>query len=151
MGVRIDFEMFGEKQFSREIERVGERATDARPLFETIRDDWMKWNAEQFMSQGARASGGWEELATSTIRRKGHDVILIATGGLFNELTTPGNVDIYDDWMHMKLPDREDEIGTYHQSGTENMPQRRPLEFTDLDRKNMVRRIQSWVIRGELI
>jgi len=149
--VRVEFEMLGEKQFSRELLRVGSRAVDARPAFGSIADDWIDWIEEQFVSQGSRGSGGWADLAPSTVRGKGHDTILVDTGGLMREATDRGNVLITDTFMHYSLPDREDQIGRFHQSGTERMPQRRVVEFTDMDRRVMVRKIQSWVLTGRLL
>lgn len=154
MGVQVTFEMFGEKQFEREILRVGERADDARPLFMKLADDWVRWNDIQFNSEGARASGGWEPIKPATLiakLRKGLDPrILHATGALRDALTDKGNIDITDSWMHLKIPDEVEEYGRYHQAGTSNMPRRRPLEFTEADRRVMTRRIQAWLINGEL-
>lgn len=146
----LDLKVFGEEQFAREILRVGERGAHPKPVLEKIKGDWVMWNMEQFVSQGARSSGGWDKLAESTIKAKGHNIILFDTGGLEAEVTDPSNIDVGDDWLHLTLPDREDRIGGFHQGGTRHMPQRRVIEFTELDKREMVRDIQLWVIKGEL-
>lgn len=149
--MRITFTVLGEDQFSRDILRVGERGADMRPAFAMIADDIVEWNAQQFMSQGARASGGWEELAASTVKAKGHDTILIDSSDLFHEMINRSNFMITDSFLHFKPPAEQARIGAFHQSGTVNMPQRRVIEFTELDRRQMVRRMQAWALDGRLI
>ena len=154
--MRITFEMLGETQFEREILRVGNRGGDARPAFRTIRHLWEEWNAQQFESEGSRASGGWAQLADSTVLSRGSaHPILHLTGALEDALT--GGLEehtlITDDFMHMLLPDGDGEpgqYGSYHQSGTSRMPQRRPVEFTTHDREEMLKVLQRWVITGEV-
>lgn len=149
--MRIEFHVLGEDLFAREILRVGDRGGDARPAFELIADLWTDWNEEQFVSEGRRASGGWEPLAESTVRSKGSPgPILFESGDLFRELTDRRNITVTDSFMHLSIDDDVDEYGRYHQSGTSKIPQRRPLEFTDLDRRHMIKVIQQWVVTGTL-
>lgn len=150
--MKISFEMLGEKQFERELLRAGLRADDARPVLEQIADWWMEWTEEQFITEGRRSSGGWEELAPSTVRSRGGAAhpILVQSGRLMRELTRRTNVHVTDSFAHLSIPDAEDEYGRYHQTGTSKMPQRRPIEFTQADRIRMTRAIQRWVVTGEL-
>lgn len=152
MGVRISFTVIGEEQFAREILRVGERATAAgvRPVLSKIRRDWILWNREQFASQGARGSGGWAPLKPETVAAKGHSTILLETGRLWDALTNISNIDMGDDWLHLTLPNEVEDYATYHMTGTEHMPQRRPMEWTERDRREMIKDIQSWVMQGVL-
>lgn len=149
--MRIEFHILGEEVFAREILRVGDRGADARPAFELIADLWGDWEAEQFASEGRRASGGWDQLAPSTIRSKGSPgPILFESGDLFRELTSRENILITDSFMHLTIDPEVEEYARFHQSGTDKMPQRRPLEFTDLDRRHMIKVVQQWVINGTL-
>lgn len=149
--MRITFDTLGEEQFSREIIRVGSRGANAQPVFNVIADDWMDWNREQFNSEGRRASGGWAELRPATIAARGSaHPILQVTGALLAELTRRSNVTITDSWIHLQIPDEQDEYGRYHQGGTSLMAQRRPIEFTDMDRTDMTKRVQRYLITGEV-
>lgn len=149
--MRVTFNMLGEDQFARELLRIGKRAGNMRPVFGLIAGKWTRWTREQFDSEGRRASGGWAALAPSTVARRGSaHPILQDSGALVRELTDEGNIDITDDYMHMTIPDDVDEYGRLHQSGTSKMPQRRPLEFTDVDKREMVRDLQRWTMFGEL-
>lgn len=150
MSVSISFHMFGEVLFERELLRLDERGRDMSPAFRLIARKWINWNYEQFASEGRRASGGWDELAEETIRKRGSaHPILVETGALMDELTDSSNIEINEDFMHMTLPDEVDEYGAFHQSGTTHMPQRRPMEFTERDRRDMVRDIQRYLVTGE--
>lgn len=84
-----------------------------------------------FAEQREPAQGpAWKPLAPSTIRRKGHDTILVETGRLRGSLTSERHSDgireIFDNW-----PDKSVAIfGTdvpyaqYHMQGNERMPAR---------------------------
>jgi Phage virion morphogenesis family len=147
--VRVTFETLGEVQFSRDLLRVGNRGGDMSPVLGSIADDWMDWNQEQFTTEGGRASGGWAALAPSTVKRRGSaHPILQVSGALMEELTKRSNVLVTDSFAHLSIPDDVEEYGRYHQSGTSRMPQRRPIEFTDMDRRQMVRKLQLFVLRG---
>lgn len=147
--MRVTFDVLGEEQFSRELLRMGKHGGDMRPAFNSIKRDWIDWNQQQFDTEGGRASGGWAQLAPSTIASRGSaHPILQLSGALLDELTDPGNIMVTDSFMHLSIADDVEEYARYHQSGTERMPQRRPIEFTDMDRREMVRKIKSWVISG---
>lgn len=148
--MRVEFNMFGETQFAREIERVGDFAGNAKPVLAKIGADWMRWDEMQFASEGARASGGWAPLAESTIKAKGHAKILFLSGELEAAMSNPGNLTISDNFLHLLLPDDIQDYAKYHQSGTSKMPQRRPLEFTEQDKVGMMKDLQLWVLRGRL-
>lgn len=148
--MRVDFEMFGETQFSRSLERISDRAGNAKPVFAKIGRDWMNWNEEQFDSEGARSSGGWDPLAASTIASKGHDQILFDSGDLFDEMVSFGNLEITDEHLYFAIDDEVDRYARIHQRGGDSVPRRRVLEFTDLDRTEMVKDLQLWLIKGRL-
>lgn len=147
----VTFTVLGEDQVARELLIKGERGGNLQPVFNVIADDWMMIEQEQFASQGARGSGGWPELKPSTVKSKGHDAILIDSGDLYREMTDRSNIMITDDFMHFAPADEQEEIGRYHQTGTSRMPQRKVVDFTDLDRRAMVRKVQSWIVSGVLI
>jgi phage gpG-like protein len=151
----IEFEVFGEKQVSRELLRFSQRAIDAAPAFELIADDMRDINEAQFESEGARGSGGWAPLAASTVAYKAMEGldprILHATLALRNSLTQKD--DSNAQWLidPLGIFFRSDvEYGAFHQSGTSKMPQRRPVEFTEVDRQHFVTQLQRYIVHGEL-
>ena len=147
--MRVEFEMLGDVQFSRDLLKYGDRGADLSPAFGVIADDWVDWNQKQFDTEGFRGSGGWDGLAPSTVRTRGNaHPILQVTGALLRELTDKSNIEIQHNFMHLMIPDEQNEYGRFHQSGTSRMPRRRPIEFTDLDRKSMVKTIQRYLETG---
>lgn len=155
--MRFTFEISGDKLIEREILRVGAHARDARPAFAVIADFMMGETRRQFDSQGAYASGGWKPLKPATVRakaRRGLDPrILHATGALRRSLTRRGDT-------NQLLELRPDEMrfgsrlvyAAAHQRPrpTSPLPQRRPLEFTERAKRQIIRTLQRWIVTGEV-
>ena len=152
----IEFDFYGEKQVKREILRPGKQAENLRPLFNNLADFFMDIEEGQFASQGVRGSGGWKPLEFETIRRKekaGQDTrILRATNALYESLTKRGDpgqhLEINDDYMVFGSWLAR---GSYHQRGAGHLPRRRPIDFTATDRRETVKRVQRWILRGNLV
>lgn len=153
--VKIDIEVFGDKQTSRELLRFSERPANMRPVFWKIADEFRNIERNQFQSQGG-ASRGWRPLQPATVSAKaraGLDPrILHATLRLRKSLTHRGRDHIRkfrDDEMFVgsKVP-----YGVHHQFGAPggNLPRRRPVDLMERDRKDFVRRMQLWILKGEL-
>lgn len=162
-GVVLRYEVFGDEQINREMLRFEGRLTDARPAFLTIIDDMQDQIEQQFESQGVSGSGGWTPLKPETIAEKeakGYDTrILHRTHRLRESLTDPlsafsaGNPD-----QVLVLTPMSFEFGStvpygaVHQKGSEiaNIPQRRPVEFSEVQRQGHVRTLQRFIIEGDL-
>ena len=151
--MRLKLSVLGEEQIERELLRFAAHVGSAEPAFRQIADDMRDQIGEQFASEGSRGSGGWEELAESTLAAKaaaGLDPhILQATQGLLNSLTGRGGdhiEEIGDD--HLVFGSR-DLKGRFHQGGTSRMPPRKPVDFTELDRRGFVRTLQRYLV-GDL-
>lgn len=153
--VRIEIEIFGEKQVARDLIRLGEHVDNPLPLWQELMRNISTIERQQFDSQG-QFSGGWAKLAESTIAAKaaaGLDPrILHATLLLEKSLTSPG---LAPSAIREVTPEGF-RFGTsvpyakYHQTGTRRMPRRRVLEFTPGTRRDIVKRIQRFVITGQL-
>lgn len=160
--MNLNLEVFGDRQVSRELLRFGDRATDMRPAFEDLADDFLDVENQQFSSQGM-FSGGWRPLAASTIERKrraGLDLrILHATHAMRNALTHKGAKGgvrrIRADEMFVGVDVRSKKGYPYpkaHQLGR-GVPKRRPVEFNEVIRKRWMKRLQRHIIeawRGRL-
>jgi phage gpG-like protein len=152
--MRVELDVFGEKQISREILRVGERASDARPVFSSIARYLMGEEEQQFASEGRYASGGWARLKDATIaaKRRAHldPRILRATDALHRSLTRRGDAN-----QVLVIRPNELRFGTklayarFHQSGTSSSPRRRPLELRETARREVVRRLQRFLLTGQ--
>lgn len=149
--MRLDVEIFGERQVSRELLRFGDRIEDARPAFRRIVEHLMDVEQRQFDTQGQYASGRWAPLKEETIRAKvnrGEDPrILRATEALMHSLTQRGAAG-----QKLIITPTEMVFGTtvpyakFHQTGTSRMPQRRPVEHTERDRRELVRILQRHIV-----
>lgn len=156
--VRFDFEVFGETLISREFMRIGMRAEDVAPAWTAIIEDMKDQIEEQFETEGVRGSGGWAPLKASTIlfkERAGLDPrILHATLRLRESLTDErGSDQIYEVTPHTMRFGSRVEYGAYHQHGdpANNMPARKPIDFTEFDRQGYVRTLQRFIVHGELL
>jgi phage gpG-like protein len=153
--VRLELDVFGDKQIDRELLRFAERAVDARPLWNHLIIQLRALEEEQFTSQGERASGGWLELAESTIARKAAkgredpSRILYDTGALMHSVTDADG----DNAVRLSTPDymifgTTVPYGRFHQRG-EGVPRRRFLELTEHDRGDMfVRGAHRFLVTG---
>lgn len=149
--MRLDLDTFGETQFSRELLRVGDNAKDMTPAFDAIHELLLETETKQFSTQGSAFSGGWKPLAPSTSWAKikaGLDLrILHATLRLRDSLTQPNHPDhVYtasgdEMFVGSKVP-----YGKFHQTGTERMPRRRPFQFDDSTRKQIVKLLQRHLL-----
>jgi phage gpG-like protein len=160
MPLTIQLQILGDEQMERTLLRSGMHADDLRPVWNVWEEDIRQMSTQQFFSQGSRGSGGWEPLKPSTVAYKAsHGLrpeILRATDALFEAMTSPSSPDIMvvkeSDEMIWRVIGEPGEYGAIHMSGNPdgNLPQRRPLEFTELDRQRLVRDIQRYVVYGSV-
>lgn len=106
----------------------------------------------QFDTEGGN-SGGWQQLAASTVAekaRKGLDPhILQATGRLKDSLTRKFSSDHVERLSADSLAFGSSvPYGIYHQTGTSRMPSRPPLALSDADKVAIVKVIQRGLLAG---
>jgi phage gpG-like protein len=150
MPAMIRFEVFGEVQLERTLERFTGNIGDASPAWEAIADDFLDVEAGQFRSEGGRGSGGWSPLtprygAWKATHFPGRP-ILVREGDLEHSLTHGPEIRIISA-RRMELGSAVP-YGRYHQSGTPRMPRRRPIDLTEADRRRWVRILQRWIVEG---
>jgi phage gpG-like protein len=152
--VRLYTTVYGEDLINRHLLRFQYRTLNARPAFLAVGKDMFDAMEKQFDSQGSHASGGWEELELSTLAaksRKGQDPrILHATMDMRDSLTGPGGGNIFMADDESLIFGTQDVKAIFHQSGTVNMPQRRIMEFTELEKRGFVHTLQRFIVEGEL-
>jgi phage gpG-like protein len=150
MPARITFTFYGEAQVDRTLANVELGAADARPAWEVIADDFLASEARQFASQGAYASGGWPPLSPKYAKWKALHYpgkpILRRTDELFESLTIGPAIRITEPQLLVIGSDVD--YGRYHQTGTDRMPRRRPVELTENRRREWVRILQRFIVTG---
>lgn len=145
--------MFGDKQFSREILRIGDNAGDMRPAFDEVHDLFLDVESRQFASQGGAYSGGWRPLAPATKARKARlnldPRILHETLRLRKSLTNKTHTDhIYrssadEMFVGTKVP----YAGPHQNPKSSNpLPRRRPIEFSDAIRRDIIKILQRHLV-----
>jgi hypothetical protein len=153
MALKFTFEAHGDTLVSRELLDLGDRALDARPAFRLIADDFREYERLRFESRGY---GTWKPLAPATIRekaRKGLDPrILHATLELLHSLTRKrakgAYVRVFPNFM--LFGSSVDHAG-YLQTGTTDMPARKPLGFTEAQKVQTLKRLQRFVVHGDAV
>lgn len=161
--MRVEIDVYGDVQVSRELLRFSDRAGDASPAFRSIADLLEHSEQRQFATGGRYASAGWEKLKPETIRAKARSSdptvrgnakkILQATGALMESLTSDvegiegGAIRIIDDQQLIfgsQVP-----YARFHQRGR-GVPRRRVLEVRARDRTEMVKRLQRFLVTGRV-
>lgn len=146
--MRIDFDFHGDKQFSRDLLRIGGAATNLAPAFYAITKQLEGIESEQFASEGGRGGAAWAALSPATVAAKGHDTILVDTGDMRASLTGRTQHSIRKVGMQRLIFGSSVGYVGFHQHGTARMPQRRALNLREGDRKAIVKVIQAWVLGG---
>lgn len=150
--MRLHLSVFGDEQLERELLRFSAYAGSPTPAFHQIASDMRKQIEEQFDTEGRRGSGGWEMIKPSTIAAKaaaGLDPnILRATNALMESLTGSGGDHIEEVTDDSLLLGSRNPYGKFHQKGTAKMPARKPIDFTELDRRGYLRTLQRYIVEG---
>lgn len=152
MPFRFTLNTLGEAQIDRTLLRFADNIGDATPVWEVLADRFAKLETRQFKTEGAYGSGGWAALSPNYAAWKSHHYpgkpILQRTGALMRDLTqrpfgvehiTPGAMAVGTDLSY----------GKYHQAGGPHLPQRRPVELPDGERRYWVGLIQRFIITGK--
>lgn len=151
-GLLLEFDFYGDTQVSRTLEGFTDRIDDASEAFDAMGDRLAAAEEQQFASEGGYGSGGWAplspEYASWKARRFPGKPILERTGDLREDLTSrPFSIDVVE--TNMAVFGSAVEYARYHQNGTSKMPQRRPLELPDSERRAWVKVMQRWIVSGK--
>ena len=149
----ITYDVHGDEQVEHRLLGMGTRAIEGRPVLELIAEQMREAERDLFLTSGASAGEPWEPLKESTLRKKAAagyptapNSVLIATSDLERSLTESGGDNI--EW----ISDDELIFGTsdpkagFHADGTENMPARPPLAFSELTLRTFTREIQRYIV-----
>lgn len=153
MGARFVLSFGGEDQIDRTLERFEVRSDDASPAFHAIAEQFRALNRRQFDSEGVAGGGSpWTPLSPAYAAWKARvhpgKPILELTGDLRRSLTgDPLGVErIGPDYAELGT---EIPYGVYHQLG-DGVPQRRPVDVPESERRAWVRILQRFIVTGEV-
>jgi phage gpG-like protein len=150
MAVEVYFEVDGEVQLARALSRFGENVKDLRPAFNQISSLFYNIEKKQFTSEGSYGSGGWKALSPKYAEWKARNYpgkpILQRSGRMMSSLTGQTGDTVREMgplWLR---------LGTsvyyafFHQRGTKYMPKRKPIELTEIDKRNWVKAVQRFLV-----
>jgi phage gpG-like protein len=145
--LNLNFEIEGEKQVSRRLERVGDEVQNWYPAFRDIGEDLTGFfSGEVFDTQGAVFGEPWQPLSESTKRqkaKKGYPMTpLIRTGTMrksFKSTATPKWVQVYNTTDYFK----------YHQSNKprSKLPRRVMMKLDEIRRQMVVKQLYEHYLR----
>jgi len=152
-GMRFTLDFHGDTQIDRTLLRMSMDVADARPAWEVLAGKFARAERKQFSSEGGYASGGWAPLSPKYAAWKQRHFpgkpILERTGALKESLTQrPFGVEVLE--PEFMVVGSGIDYGAYHQQGTSRMPQRRPVELTEADRRAWVNVIQRFIVTGSV-
>lgn len=154
--IRFSIEIEGEKQFDRAFNRVENHIEDLTPVWREVQREFFDIEQEQFSSQGAKgAHGKWAELSPAyeeiKLSKYGSIAliggILYATGEMRESLTRNAKHTV----AHFNK--QEAAFGTdlpypvFHQKGTSKMPMRKPIDFSDDQKRRTQKTIQKSLLK----
>lgn len=151
-GAHVEIEIDGKAEFSRTFSRLDANFDDLTPIWPAVRSKFYEIETQQFDSEGDKGgSGRWQALSARYAAQKvatyGDKPILEATGALRESLTSDGAGSYY--WADK----HEVAIGTtipyamYHQRGVGKLPQRKPISFSDEQKRDLMKTIQGELIK----
>lgn len=148
--IKLQFEVAGDVQLSRGIERFGEDVKDLRKPFKEIAGSFRKIEEKQFGSQGGYGSGGWPALRESTLAHKAREGypmdILVRTGAMRASLVGKTSETIAE------IHPLELTLGTtipyalFHQKGTTGMTARPVIQLTEQDKRDWMKILQGYLV-----
>jgi phage gpG-like protein len=153
--VLFEFEVAGEKIISRKILRMSERASDARPAFHRIANLWMEYEQELFDSEGASGRGKWRPIKAETVAAKERSDldprILHATLALRESLTERGGDQKLIVGPAFLVFGSHLPYADVHQNPKQpGFPRRRVIDFTERQKRQTIRILQRFLVRGEV-
>ena len=146
MPVEITFEITGEAQYARAFEILEHEARDLSDPLGEIGEDLRQRVGEQFGSEGSAGGSPWSQLDPEYLRWKELDFpgrpLLVRTGAMRGAALSPDAVRVS---AHRMLYEVDSDYAMYHQTGTDDMPERKLVELTADMRRNWDRYFHEWL------
>lgn len=124
----LSFEVMGTQEISRGFSRFADKVKDLSDAFREIVKDFHEGERRQFETGGGYGAGGWKPLAPSTVAFKSRyglpSQVLVRTGLLRESLIGENPWSIAEVRKLEAIMGTKLTYGRYHQTGTEQMPDR---------------------------
>lgn len=155
-GANIKISVDGKTEFDRTFSRLDAEFNDLTPIWDDVRDAVWEIEEEQFQSGGAKgANGTWKPLSPAyekaKIAKYGTLALvagtLRATDALYKSLTRQTEDTVY------QKSSTEMNVGTslpyakFHQRGGRNLPQRKVIDLSDAQKKQLQKAIQKSLVK----
>ena len=131
------------------------KAIDYGDTIKGFVSDLQQQHSKQFQSGTDSDGNSWAPLKESTIKRKGHGVILIETEQLMNSLTQGGAKGSITEFggrngsvVGSLMFGTDDRTAGFHQSGTSRMPARPPVGVSEETLTKMTNDIADATVEG---
>jgi hypothetical protein len=153
MAFQIEFSVEGEKLIARKLDRMGDRALDARPAFLSIADDMRGYEKRLFNTQGASSGTPWKPIKAETLARKAQEGldprVMHATHRLRDSLINRTDPEHFE----LATPDSLT-FGTlvpyarYHQKAWAPRTRRKVMTFNVAQRRRILKRLETYIFAG---
>jgi len=155
MGVKVRITKVDTSAVRKRFAAMTRRSQDFRPVFRWVMQELQKAHRQNFRSQGASSGFPWSPLdpqyASWKLENYGAKGILVREGDLENSLTmNSGRGAVRDVGL------RTAEFGTripyakFHQTGTTNMAQRKPVFVPRLMALNTATTVGEYIVHGSV-
>ncbi len=154
--VELRFSVMGEEQVARAFEASARDAADMSTPLAEIGEDLRLAVAEQFRTEGAHGLGGkWQPLKTKYAAWKrqqvGDEPILVFHGLMRETLTSRSAITVTPQRMVYRPEGPHDDIAAIHHAGEGDVPQRKIVALTQLEKRSWERTILGWLRRDPLL
>lgn len=148
--MRFRIEVDGAQVLDRSFNRITDKISDFRDIWPEVQKTFLEIESDQFASGGAKgASGDWEDLAPSTIEKKGFmgSFKLIESGDLKASVSRKGaKGQIYDPQPLELTLGTSIPYAIYHQRGTKRMPARPVIDLSEESKRKIQKSIQKGLV-----
>jgi phage gpG-like protein len=150
--MRFELEVHGDQLISRRLLRIADRLIDFTPAFIKIADDIRASEQQLFDTEGASAGRPWQALRQHTIDakvRQGQDPRILHRDGALEQSLTKGHGGTPADNQILIITPSALAMGSSlpyagaHQRGTGSLPQRRPMDFAEHTKQQLIKRLQA--------
>lgn len=152
MALRFTLQVEGEAQIDRALTRFADHVSDLRPAWPAVVQVIRSHATKQFATEGSYGpGGGWKALSPKYAKRKAKKwpgrPILEASGQMKRSLVghTTDSILNYQPLSFGYGTKRG--YASYHQKGTPRMPQRKIIDLTETDKRDVTRAIQRELVR----
>lgn len=146
----VTFTILGDVVLARALSRFGEGVRDFRPVWEQIRNDFVRIEGEQFDSEGSRGGEPWAPLSPTYAAWKARHFpgqpIMRLTMELWSQLAVGTGLFVDSGPMQLRMYPTLARAGIHQQgSPMTNLPARRLVALTEEDKMGWMKMIQNFV------